>query len=186
MTTHGDDGAKAARPATDELFAKIEEQADLDEMDRILAMDDAALDAELAQGGYDPAKVRADGRALGEKLAKAARHARLVRGAKVAGVAAGIVALLVAAVLLTRPAPQPPAPRPGVVPEHEPTGDLVTSPEPSPAKLRERAMSACDAHEWRRCLELLDRAREDDPAGDDSPAVRTARDRAARGLARDP
>src|SRR5215472_16134692 len=103
------------KAAMDELLAKIAEQADADDVHEILAMDDAALDAELAAGGYDAARVRADGSALGGKLAKAAKHARLVRGAKVAGVAAAVVAVAVAAAfLLTRSAKPGPLPQPHV------------------------------------------------------------------------
>jgi hypothetical protein len=41
--------------------------------------------------------------------------------------------------------------------------------------LRAQAASAIDRKAWARCLELLDQAKEIDPAGEDTPAVQNAR-----------
>ena len=58
---------------------------------------------------------------------------------------------------------------------------------PAPAKdapaLRHDALDACDAGEWRECLDDLDEARALDPDGDDAPVIRQARERAQRALA---
>jgi len=50
------------------------------------------------------------------------------------------------------------------------------------ADLRYRASLACEAQEWTACLAKLDEAREIDPVGDGTSAVRTLRDRANAGL----
>lgn len=166
------------KPAVD-LFERIEEEAAKDEAARIAAMDDAQLDAELKAGGLDPAAVRARGRALGEKLAKQAAHARRVKIAKWAAVAAVVVVALVAAMLLNRVAHDEPLPS-----IHELTGGgpNVAAGRPTPAELRVEAAGACEAKDWKHCLELLDDAKEDDPEGDATPDVRALRARAARGL----
>lgn len=113
------------KPEKADLFARIEQADEDDDVERILAMDDAALDAELAAGGFDPEAVRAKGRAIGEQLMKAARHARLVKTAKIGGIAAGVVAVAVGTYLFThrpRPAPIPigPEPIPSVAPRPAP------------------------------------------------------------------
>jgi len=171
------------KPPVADLFDRIEQEADHDEIERILAMDDAQLDDELRQGGLDPAAVRAKGRALGQELAKKAARARRVKLAKAAVVVAGIVAAAVAAYFATRTSGEHPRlapPLPAVVHDE---GPLVSKPAPTPAERRERARAACDARDWSRCLDLLDWATEDDPAGDAAPAVQALRERATRGLA---
>ena len=65
-----------------------------------------------------------------------------------------------------------------------PMGGGVGSPRPqkdAPA-LRHDALAACDAGEWRECLDDLDEARDLDPDGDEAPAIREARERAERAL----
>lgn len=76
---------------------------------------------------------------------------------------------------------RPPAPR-----DHRPT-PLIEPPEvidlaAQARRMREEALRACDASEWRRCLEGLDAARAIDAAGDDSPRVQSARQRARDAL----
>jgi hypothetical protein len=56
------------RLTPEELWKALEEQADADEMERIAELDDTALDAELRAGGFDPAKVRAEGAAFAKAL----------------------------------------------------------------------------------------------------------------------
>lgn len=48
--------------------------------------------------------------------------------------------------------------------------------------LRREGLRACDQAHWQHCLELLDRARELDPRGDQAPAIGAARRRAAAGI----
>jgi hypothetical protein len=167
-------------PAMD-LFDRIEEDDAKDEAARILAMDDTALDEDLRAGGLDPAAVRAKGRALGEQLEKAASRARRVKLAKGAAIVAAVVAGAVTALLLTRkPAERTLPPLPGFVGGNE--GPNVSAPRPTPDTLRLRASEACAAQDWKRCLQLLDDAKDGDPEGDRAPEVRALRDRAARGM----
>jgi DNA-directed RNA polymerase specialized sigma24 family protein len=56
-------------------------------------------------------------------------------------------------------------------------------PQETPEMLRHEALEACDAAQWRECLDELDAAKSLDPAGDDAPEIRDARERAERALA---
>jgi len=158
-----------------DVFERIEAEDADDDARRILAMDDAELDRELAAGGFDPAAVRAKGQALGESLMRAAKRARLVKGAKVGAVVGAVVAIAVGAAWVLRPqgvlpiGPEPPAP------------SAVPEPGPTPRELRLEATNACDAREWGRCVELLDQAAAVDPAGDGTAEVEATRARAAKG-----
>jgi len=169
---------KRDRAAMDDLLARIEEQEEKDDAERILAMSDEELDAELAAGGYDPQAVRAKGRALGAQIESAARRARLRRGAAVGAVATAVIAIATAWYLSRRSAPPSIVPEPILSPSPSPT----PTPSPGPKELRLEAMTACDRKEWQRCVQLLERAQALDPAGDLAPDVKAARDRAARGL----
>lgn len=159
-----------------DVFERIEEQDADDEARRILAMDDAELDRELAAGGFDPAAVRAKGQALGESLMRAAKRARLVRGAKIGAVVGAVVAIAVGAAWVLRP--------PGVMPigPEPPAPSVAPTPGPAPRELRLEATNACDARRWERCVELLDRAAAVDPAGDGTAEVQATRARAAKGV----
>ncbi len=76
------------------------------------------------------------------------------------------------------PAPTPaPAPSPGPEPVEPAPPQLVSA-----ADLRRDAWAECDAHAWGACLADLDRARAEDPAGDQAPEVRAARKRAIEHL----
>ncbi|MBV9949105.1 MAG: hypothetical protein JOZ69_19815 [Myxococcales bacterium] len=69
-----------------------------------------------------------------------------------------------------------------------PEAPSVSTPVASPqalaaaADLRRRAMTACAAKQWARCLADLDKARATDPGGDDAPEVRSLRDQAIEGI----
>jgi hypothetical protein len=165
---------------TMDLFDRIEQEAAKDDAARIVAMSDAELDEELRQGGLDPAAVRAKGRALGEELARKAAHAKRMKLAKVAGAVAVVLALAVAAYVLTREPGERTVPSvPGVTVKEGPN---VAAGQPSPETLRARAAEACDEKDWMRCIALLDDAKEEDPMGDGAPEVTALRERATRGL----
>jgi hypothetical protein len=68
------------KPPRPDLFERIEQQAMNDEAERILALTDEELDAELAAAGLDPAGVRARGRALGAELE--AKYGRGPKGSR--------------------------------------------------------------------------------------------------------
>src|SRR5262249_38966800 len=118
------------KPTTD-LFDRIEEEAAKNEAQRILAMSDAELDAELRENKLDPATVRAKKRALGEQLAKKAAHAKRVKLAKMAAMAVVVAAVLaVTAYVLTRGPKEHPLPQmPGPTAQERP---LVARPTPTP------------------------------------------------------
>ena len=63
------------RAPDSQLWKSIKDSEFLDDVDEVLAMSDADLDAYLAKHGADPAKIRADGEALAKDLQ--ARHDRL-------------------------------------------------------------------------------------------------------------
>jgi hypothetical protein len=82
------------------------------------------------------------------------------------------------------PAPSPPSPQP---PELPPTPAPSSTEAPVPdlvaaEQWRQRAVAACDAKRWTDCLVDLDKARALDPAGDETPRVKSLRDRASRGI----
>jgi RNA polymerase sigma factor (sigma-70 family) len=60
-------------------------------------------------------------------------------------------------------------------PQHQPDPDEAR-------KLRLEALSACDHQQWAKCLDLLDEAGLDDPAGDGDPSVQKAREAAGAAL----
>jgi hypothetical protein len=54
--------------------------------------------------------------------------------------------------------------------------DQAPTPQPSARELRERAFEECGAKQWEACLNDLQSASHDDPAGDRDPKVRRAYD----------
>lgn len=64
----------STKPAST-LWKAIQDSQVQDDVNEVLAMSDAELDAYLAKNGADPAKIRADGEALARDLQ--ARHDRL-------------------------------------------------------------------------------------------------------------
>jgi RNA polymerase sigma factor (sigma-70 family) len=60
------------------------------------------------------------------------------------------------------------------------------APDQRAIELRKRAFELCDAGEWQRCLESLDRAKAIDPSGDGEERVEQARSAAGRALAPGP
>ncbi len=63
----------------------------------------------------------------------------------------------------------------------EPVTHPNNEPDDAPSMRRE-ATRAMEAGEWRKALELLDRAKKEDPAGDEAPEVQDARRVAREGL----
>src|SRR5262249_47188051 len=105
--------------------------------------------------------------------------------AEVALVAALGVAAFIVYKLLRKPHEAPIA-----VPEPQPTVQQTAPPiEPAPERaraLRGHAFERCDASDWQACLDLLDEAKELDPAGDTAPDVTNARQRAHDALSPSP
>jgi hypothetical protein len=187
----------------EEVFAAIEEQGHDDEAERILALGDQDLDRELHQAGFDPAAVRARGRAIGEEMktraaapevapvasATPAAPAVPAADAKVvplrarrwivpAAVAVASAAASVALILSDQP-DHPTTPETSGPPG--PAAGQVPPPA-SAAELRAQARAACDRQAWAECLAKLDAARAVDPAGDGDLWVQTARATAKQAL----
>jgi hypothetical protein len=160
-----------------ETWKALEDQAASDEMDRILALGDRALDEELVGLGFDAKAERARSAAMGEKTMKPAEAKRrreieplpLKRGARrrsvanrwvfslAAALGVGVAYLFVVPLLVVQtPVGKPPGP---------PAGDGGAS-TMAADELRRAALQACEMANWRECVEGLDRARAVDPAGD--------------------
>jgi len=180
-------GSKKRSPA--EAWDALEKMADDEEVERVLALSDEELDKELADAGFDPEKVRAQGQALGERLARESAPAiapALATGAAVVPIRPRrsttmrvftlMAATLSVLVVLV-----------GVLPRvHDwlhPPVDVGAGQKPTPAQaMREKAFLACDAQRYAECLRLLDDARATDPGGDRMPQVEEYRQRAESGL----
>jgi hypothetical protein len=155
-----------------EAWDALENMAFDDEVDRVLALSDEQLDAELKESGLDPQRVRERGQALGEKLhseqkssAPPARpvppppRARVFVMKRVRWVAALAAALSAAGIaVMNGPAPvgHPYAPS---------KADLEKAQE-----LRTRATPECVAAQWQACLDGLNAAHALDPNGESAEA----------------
>jgi hypothetical protein len=182
--------SRNTKPTPEELFELLEEQAADDEAERILALSNEELDAELRVEGFDPAAVRRKGREIGER-ALAAGGAREGRTEGVGWVPAqpppstassaglrwawlapaAVVAVFVGAVPLVvarwNKLHEPPV---GMGAAPIATGSSAESPQ----RVRERGLAACDRQRWQECLDGLGAARDRDPAGDKDARVQAA------------
>lgn len=190
----------------EETLAALKREAAEDEMDRILALSDADLDAELSRAGFDPKAERSRGGPMGREAQRAAE--RLVPHEVREGDATA----------WTRPEPRPvqaPVLRPrfarpvfavaaaaavagGIVvgvrwmtsrtevalpsPPADAAPSSTAAPPRSAEELRRQAADACDQAFWAQCRNLLDTAAERDPPGEASPDVQTLRAKIRYGL----
>jgi hypothetical protein len=188
-----------------DLWKKLVDEADEDEMDRAASMSVQQAEADLKAAGFDVAAERAKANAFLDALesraprstpgvasqvtprtARAAdkkRRARprpsvawLAAAAALGGVAGGALVLALQQPPVLVGAPPPRAPSTSV-PVVPSSADLVAA-----ADLRHKAATACDAKQWGLCLADLDEARATDPGADDVPAVKRLRDQAIAGL----
>jgi RNA polymerase sigma factor (sigma-70 family) len=112
---------------------------------------------------------------------RVSRLRRLLRARWAQLVAAGLAALVV--YLVARSARSPgdaPRPAPRLI-----EGPEITVAVAKGRARRAEALRACDASQWRRCLDELDAARALDPSGDEAERVRRARQSAHDGLERE-
>jgi hypothetical protein len=181
-----------------DLWEELVDEAGEDEIDRAASVSVAQAEAELKAAGFDVAAERAKASALLDALqsgapeevtkvkeagnaleapqatpprSRSAEEKRRTRArppvawlaaAAMLGVAAGAAldAGLRPPELVGRPAP--------------PSAAALSA----AADLRRQAAAACDTKQWTVCLADLDEARAVDPAGDDTPTVKTLRDKA--------
>jgi hypothetical protein len=173
---------KKRKLAPDEAWDALEKMAVDDEVERVLALSDEELDAELKRAGSDPAKVRERGEALGRKLApeeKAPAPAPAPRrtGRVVWLVAAAFGALLVGLVavnvsgVMARFRPLPIGPDEGGL--SAPPGALAKR---QAATLRDQGLGECAKGAYDACKGHLDAAMQLDPAGEADPRVVRARE----------
>ena len=164
--------------APHEAWDALEKMAVDDEVERVLALSDEALDAELEKGSANPARVRQRGEDLGRRLAQERDASR--RRASAAPSRAPWVAWLVAASLggatvtvvatnygaiMARFRPVPIGPDDGgSLPRRTPDQELA-------AQLRSRAYSDCTLEWFVACRQKLDQARDLNPAGEASSDV---------------
>ena len=168
--------------APDEAWDALQKMAVDDEVERVLALSDEDLDAELGKTGANPERVRQRGEDLGRKLVaeREAREAgkgrtgaagtsrrRWVAWLAAATLGAGVVTVLAMNVgtIVAWFGPVPIGPDDGgVFPRQPPPQELAES-------LRSRARSECSLGELDGCQRDLDEARALDPAGEARPEV---------------
>jgi hypothetical protein len=178
------------KPTPEEVLRSIEEPGLDEEMDRVLAMTPEQRKKELEEAGFDLAALHAEADAVYAKMQRASVETRakeLEREGRAKSVRPEarrrpLVLWLAAGVIYTALGPSSPAP---TVPPVPPT---ATTPPASPVdlvaaeRLRAEAFAACDAMRWAECLAHFDDAKRSDPAGDTSPEVQIARQKALRAI----
>ncbi len=180
-----------------EIWKELAAEArDDEEIERLASLSDAALDEELAAGGFDVAKERAEAQAVVDELERgvvARRAKELEAGARARSLrppsrrrplafwlAAAAVAAMAAGGLvyaLTHPV-APPAPHVVPVPSSAPAPESPSERLIAASELRKHAFAACAASHWEECLARFDEASRLDPAGDQEPAVKAQREKA--------
>jgi hypothetical protein len=174
--------APSAKKTPEEAWDALEQMRVDDEVDRVLGLSEAQLDAELKDAGADPAKVRARGEAIGRELdAKRAATKKHVNGGAGKDVPAkpekgpsglrrrwiawGVPAVAAAGWLAFQLTSRPP---------------LVAHPAPTAAELRDEGLAACTRSDFTECAKKLDEAKELDPDGERAPRIVKAREDIAR------
>jgi hypothetical protein len=187
MSTQDKKPPPEAKLTADEAWDALATMGADDEVDRVLGLSDAQLDAELKEAGADPAAVRARGEALGRELdvkraetkralggtgrdapAKAERAPSRMRRRWVAwGVPAVAAAAATTALVLGGGG-----------------GVLVGHPAPQRAEraamIRDEALADCARRDFDGCRAKLDAAKDLDPEGERDARVVKAREDIAR------
>jgi hypothetical protein len=173
------------KPTDEELLAALDEQDAADEAERILALSDEALDAELKREGLDPVVEREHGRTLGtggvRRGASGSGSAprRLVTATRWVSLLAAALAVAAVSVVVIVPAVRRWSHRG----QYDITADTDWTFAPSAKQVRRDALRACDDERWSECVAGLDAARKLDPPGDSDERVQQARATASAALA---
>jgi|HubBroStandDraft_1064217.scaffolds.fasta_scaffold204601_2 hypothetical protein len=178
-----------SRRTPEEILAALDDEAADDEMDRVLAMTPAERRNELEVAGANVDtlhgeadkvhdEVRRTAVAHAAKEAEAEARLRALRPPRsrlrVAVLLAATAALGVPAAFVAVRFLWPPAPAPLALPSPLPSAS-TSAPGPTPGELRDIALDDCAHSRWRACLDKLDAVRLQDPAGDFTAAVQSAR-----------
>lgn len=113
---------------------------------------------------------------------RVSRMRRLFRARWAQLAAAGLVGVVAYLAWRGARSPAPDEHRPSPLVEPPEVIDVATRAR----QMRDEALRSCDRGEWARCLDGLDRAQALDPAGDENPAVQSARQRARDALTQRP
>jgi hypothetical protein len=160
-----------------ETMRAIQREAAEDAIDEIAAMSPSEVDASLRSAGVEPEEASQRAQAAIEAALAASEPAKVVplsaarprKGTPPWIVWTGVAAAAAAVALVVR--------------MNAPSNDVGAS-RPSPEKIAERArataLAACGRQDYDACERGLDDARDEDPAGEDTPAVRDARAAIAR------
>jgi hypothetical protein len=161
---------------TEEIW-DLASKPDIDlELQHVLAMTNEEIRASLRARGHDLRVLEAHAMIMMGLPRKRVSSYRA--GFIGAGAAATITAIAASATLFVA---SQPALQTAVTAVTAATG--AAPPMTAADALRAEGLTACGNADWKRCLERLDKARALDPAGDDAPNVREARERARRALA---
>jgi tetratricopeptide (TPR) repeat protein len=185
------------KPVTPEqALANLRADVELDRIaERVDAMTDEEIDAELAKKGIDPAEMLEKDRAMIERLAPAAKPASNVRDIRstrrwpiVVAVAATLSVAAAAVLVIGRtgnlPAaflPEPPLTTTAAT--GTPTGDTTHPAVSDPQYARFLAYQYFAEGRYAECLNELEKAKKLDPIGDTDETVQSVRHRATDALA---
>lgn len=161
-----------SKPTASEAWDAIDEASFRAEVDRVNAMSDAEVEAELVKDGFDPADLRSEpAKAAPVPVSSPApapppaQVRRLpVRGRVLTWLAAAAMIVAVVGTMWRR------------------NDDVTKSPVEYAARMRKEAEASCGKAQWRTCLDDLRRADEADPAGAGDPKVQELRKKAEQGL----
>ena len=187
-----------------DVWKQLVDEAGEEMIEQAASVSVEQAEKELRAFGFDVAAERAKARAFLEDLEHGTERQHLAPAqpamappaprrkrpvtlwlAAAAVVAAGgAVALHVT--LREHPTPAPPAPSTREAASAPPVDTFAPPDLVAAADWRSKAVAACDARQWEQCLADLDIARAIDPDGDDTPLVKSTRQRAIDGVLRKP
>ena len=189
------------KKASADAWKAVEKSALHDEAVRVEKLSDAELDEELAAKNIDAQAVRERGAALAAKLmanrpAQAAPQAPPpAEPAKVASLddarkkrrprvwlalvaaAVAVAAIGSGALIVANQEPAPPPPVPAVPPAPSSPAPLLLA-----DALRDLARAECQLKKWHECLQHLNEAADEDPAGNTAPDILAMRKTASDAL----
>jgi hypothetical protein len=177
-----------------DLWNDLLAEAGESEIDEAASISVEQAERDLAAAGFDVQAERAKAAAFLDELegkpatpARAAASARARRRPRAAVLWLAAAAAATATGGLLYAALHTPAPAPPPSPSSPPSTPTLAPPPPAPlllsaVELRHQAQAALDAGRPLDCLDLLEQARQRDPAGDDTPDMKKLRAAAVRAM----